>query len=388
MADIIGFSRTIVRLAVVAGFGSMLVACQPFGPSRSDVMTTGRLTASTEELASSIEVVQVDTTTVSRIKPATPVVTFASVLDDARPIGTVVGVGDALEVSIWEAPPATLFGGTASDTRIGTAIATARPTVLPEALVGPEGDISVPFAGRVPAAGRTLREIENDITERLRGRANAPQVLVRLVRNATANVTVVGDVNQAGRLPLTPRGERLLDALATAGGVRPPVNLATIQVTRNGHSYRMPLSEILERDENNIVLARDDVVTVLFQPYSFTVLGASARNDEIRFEAMGITMAQALARVGGLQDGRGDPRGVFIFRWERPETQGEPMKPVIYSFDLKDPAAYFLVQQFPMRDRDLVYITNSPVAELQRFVSIVASTILPLATVTTVAQQN
>ena len=45
-----------------------------------------------------------------------------------------------------------LFGG-ATDTRIGTAISTARPTTLPELLVGPEGSISVPFAGQVPAGG-------------------------------------------------------------------------------------------------------------------------------------------------------------------------------------------------------------------------------------------
>jgi len=189
-------------------------------------------------------------------------------------------------------------------------------------------------------------------------------------------------------LPLTPHGERLLDALALAGGATSPVNLATVQLTRNGRSSRMLLTDILEHGENNVVLARDDVIAVLYQPYSFTVLGAAGRNDEVRFEAMGITMAQALARIGGLQDGRADPRGVFIFRWEEAEEPGAPKKPVIYSFNLKDPTVFFLVQQFPMQDRDVVYITNSPVAELQRFVNIVASTILPVATVTTVIQNQ
>jgi len=310
--------------------------------------------------------------------------TFASVLGNVQPVGTVVDVGDALEVTIWEAPPATLFGGAAYDTRIGTGISAARSNALPELLVSPDGTVAVPFAGRVQASGRTLAQIQDAIVSRLRGKANSPQVLVRLVRNATATVTVMGDVGQSARLPLTPAGERLLDALAAVGGVKQPVNLVTIQISRGGASHRMILSDIIDKSENNVVLAKDDVVTALYQPYTFTVLGAAGRNDEFRFEAFGITLSQALGRIGGLQDGRANPRGVFLFRWEDPEAPGGLRKPVIYSFDLKDPAVFFLAQQFRISDRDIIYITNSPVAELQRFIGIISQTILPISAVSTV----
>ncbi len=379
--------RPPLRAALLALLPLALAACQPFGPSRTAVLRGGAVPA-TSGAAAPITVIQVRGDMAARFKPPAPWPAFADVLGGVQPVGTVVGVGDALEITIWEAPPATLFGGPAADTRIGSAISTARPSTLPELLVGPDGSINVPFAGVVPAGGRTLREIEAEIVRRLRGRANAPQVLVRLVRNATATVTLVGEVGQSARLPLTPRGERLLDALAQVGGVKPPVNLTTIQITRDGRNHRMALADIIERSGNNIVLAKDDVITALFQPYSFTVLGAAGRNDEIRFEAMGITLAQALGRIGGLQDGRANPRGVFLFRWEEPATPGGQRVPVIYSFDLKDPAVFFLAQQFRMSDKDLIYITNAPVAELQRFVGIVSQTILPIATVTTVIQQN
>lgn len=378
---------TIGRASLLGVSALALAACQPFGPGRQAVLNGGSVPAGPTEAAAQIKVVQVRGDMAAQFKPPAPWPAFADVLGGVRPVGTVVGTGDALEVTIWEAPPATLFGGTV-DTRIGTAISTARPTTLPELLVGPEGSISVPFAGQVPASGRTLREIEADIVRRLRGKANAPQALVRLVRNTTATVTVVGEVTNSARLPISPRGERLLDALAQVGGVKPPVNLTTIQITRNGRTHRMALADIIAQAESNIVLANDDVITALFQPYSFTVLGAAGKNDEIRFEAMGITLSQALGRIGGLQDGRANPRGVFLFRWEEPATPGAPRVPVIYSFDLKDPAVYFLAQQFRMTDKDLIYITNSPIAELQRFVSIVSQTLLPIATVTTVIQQD
>lgn len=364
-----------------------LASCQSFGPGRSAITDATSVPGRPGEAAAEIRLVEISSDAVSQLPQNRPTPPFSQTLGGVAPIGTTVDVGDTVEVTIWEAPPATLFGGAAADTRIGTAISTARATTLPGLVVGPEGTISVPFAGAVAAGGKTLRSIEEDIVRRLRGRANAPQAQVRLVRNDTATVTVVGEVAQSARLPLTPRGERLLDAIAQVGGVKPPVNLTTIQVTRNGENHRMPLSAVIERSENNVVLAKDDVVTALFQPYSFTVLGAAGRNEEIRFEAFGISLSQALGRIGGLQDGRANPRGVFLFRWQDRDDPSQLREPVIYSFDLKDPAVYFLAQQFRMEDADLIYITNSPVAELQRFVGIISQTILPAATVTTVIDQ-
>jgi polysaccharide export outer membrane protein len=366
---------------------TLLASCQAFSPTTSAISGATRV-PSASGTQTPIRVVHVSSDAAYQLPPVPAVVPFASVLSGMKPIGTMIETGDGVEVTIWEAPPATLFGAPAADTRIGTAISTSRPTVLPELLVGPDGTISVPFAGLIPARGRTLREIEEEIVRRLRGRANAPQAQVRLSRNATSTVTVVGEVNQSTQVPLTPKGERLLDALARAGGVKSPVNLTTIQVTRGGTNYRMPLSDVIEQSSNNVVLARDDVVTALFQPYSFTVLGAAGRNDEIRFEAFGITLSQALGRIGGLQDGRANPRGVFLFRWA---DRGDPANlrdPVIYSFDLKDPAVYFMAQQMRMENGDVIYITNSPIAELQRFVGIISQMILPVATTATVINQQ
>lgn len=365
----------------------LLAGCQAFGPGRSDIVRPSSVNPAPGQPSIPVRVIQVDGEAAALLPVNAPAPSFAQVLGGVRPVGTTVDVGDSLEVTIWEAPPATLFGGSVTDTRIGTGIATARPTTLPETLVGPEGTISVPFAGVIPARGRTLREIEEEIVRRLRGRANAPQALVRLQRNATSTVTVIGEVNQSARLPLTPRGERLLDAIAQVGGVKSPVNLTTIQVTRDGTSYRMPLTAVIEQSDNNVLLAKDDVVTALFQPYSFTVLGAAGRNDEIRFEAFGITLSQALGRIGGLQDGRANPRGVFLFRWADRSDPGNPKDPVIYNFDFKDPAVYFMAQQFRMENGDVIYITNSPVAELQRFIGIVSQAIFPAATVGTALQQ-
>jgi polysaccharide export outer membrane protein len=294
-----------------------------------------------------------------------------------------VDAGDMLEVSVWEAPPATLFGSVAIDSRGSPA--TTRMTAFPEQMISPQGTISVPFAGTIPVAGKSPQQIEAEIAQRLKGKANQPQVLVRVTRNASSNVTVVGEVAQSQRMPLTAKGERLLDAIAAAGGVRQPVGRMTVQITRGETVRSMPLDAVIQDPKQNVRLHPGDVVTALYQPLSFTALGATGKNEEIAFEAQGITLAQALARAGGVQDARADASGVFIFRFEEPvmlvaadtdaPTTPDGRVPVVYRLDLKDPRSFLVAQGFRMRNKDVVYVANAPAAELQKFLNILTAVV-------------
>jgi polysaccharide biosynthesis/export protein len=312
---------------------------------------------------------------------------FSETLGNQAILVRTVGAGDVLETTIWEAAPAILFG-TAPTTATTAVIATSHATTLPEQPVDDDGNIFVPFAGRVPATGRTLQAIEEDIANRLKKKANQPEVLVRMTRNLSSNATVVGEVNVSTRVPLVPGNERLLDAIAAASGVKQPVNKMTIQVTRADNVYSLPLETIIRDPRQNVPLLPGDVVTALFQPYSFTALGATGKNDEVNFETQGISLAQALARTGGLIDLRSNPRGVFIFRFERKDALAWPTTPVqttstglvptVYRIDLSDPRSLFLIQSFPIENRDVLYVSNAPITEVQKFLNVLFSVAYPI----------
>ena len=311
---------------------------------------------------------------------------FSETLGNQRIASRTVGPGDMLEVSIWEAAPATLFA-TAPVSSNSIAIATSHATTLPEQPVDDDGFIFVPFAGRIPAAGKTIQSIEGEIVNRLNGKANQPEVMVRMTRNLSSNATVVGEVNVSTRVPLVPGNERLLDALAAAAGVRQPVNKMTIQVTRADNVYSLPLETIIRDPRQNVPLQPGDVVTALFQPYSFTALGATGKNEEVNFETQGITLAQALARSGGLIDSRSNARGVFIFRFEPKAalawphepvmTTSEGMVPAVFRIDLSDPASFFAIQSFPIENRDILYVSNAPITEVQKALNVLFSVAYP-----------
>ncbi|MDR2787817.1 MAG: polysaccharide export protein [Candidatus Accumulibacter sp.] len=331
-----------------------------------------------------IRLVDVDDALARRLAEGKKLGQFADVFPGKGGSDHLIGPGDIVEVSVWEAPPAMLFGGVVLDPRSGPT--TTRVVTFPEQMVALDGTIVMPFAGRVPVKSRATQDVERDIVRRLTGKANQPQVLVRVIRNNTSNVTVVGEVATSTMMPLTPKGERLLDALAAGSGVRHPINRMAVQLSRGDVTATMALDAVIRDPRQNVPLRPGDVIAALFQPRSFSVLGATGKNEEIPFEAQGISLAQALARSGGLNDSRADARGVFVFRFEdaglieakdAPAQAGNGGVPVIYQIDLRDPASFFVTQHFPVQDRDVIYVSNSPAAEFDKFLRLLVSVAVP-----------
>jgi polysaccharide export outer membrane protein len=379
------------KLACLALSVFMLAGCSTFfssiGPSRRDIEHSAG-----ERPLPPIQLVDVNEEVTQRLVAQRSRHLFSEVLSNRPDQLQPIGAGDFLVVSIWEATPATLFGS-AQISPIGIPTPSLA-TTLPEQPVDGEGCITVPFAGRIPAAGKTLPDIAAEIKHRLAKKANQPEVLVLLTRNLSSTVTVVGEVTTSTRVPLTAAHERLLDALAFAAGVKQPINKTTIQITRGASVYALPLETIIQDPKQNVSLQPGDVITALFQPLSFTALGASGKNDEINFETQGISLAQALARSGGLIDSRSNPSGVFVFRLERKSAQvgsgptdSQPaattaggLVPVVYRVDLKDPRSLFWIQSFPVKDKDVLYVSNAPIAELQKFLNLLFTLAYPVLT--------
>jgi polysaccharide export outer membrane protein len=381
-----------IQISVIAAVSAVLLSgCAYFlptsGPSRGAIDRSKTVPPS----AGAIQLIDIDDAVTRRLLEQRKLRLFSEALGNERIAAHTVGPGDLLDVTIWEAGPATLFPITAMSPGFNPALVTSHATSFPEQPVDDDGSIYVPFAGRIPVAGKTLQAIDSDIAERLVKKANQPQVMVQMRQSFSSNATVVGEVNKSTRVPLVPGNERLLDALAAAAGVREPVDKTTIQITRANNVYSLPMDTIIRDPQQNVPLLPGDVVTALFAPYSFTALGATGKTEEVNFESRGITLAQALARSGGLIDSRSNARGVFIFRfepktaltWPREpvKTTPEGMVPVVFRIDLTDPASFFLIQNFPMDNRDVLYVSNAPITEINKFLAVLLSIAYPIVAI-------
>ncbi|MHB1266722.1 MAG: polysaccharide biosynthesis/export family protein [Acidithiobacillus ferriphilus] len=307
-----------------------------------------------------------------------------------NPLRYTVGPGDTLQIYIWEAPPAMLFAtGTASmNTPSGSMM-----TSIPEQMVGSDGDIVMPFAGKIPCTGKTLNEIGAEIRERLIHMAHDPQVVVRLVKNHAQSITVVGNVKKSIMVPMIPGGVSVLQAIAAAGGVVKPVNKVTIQLSRSGKVLQLPLEEIIRNPHEDVSLRGGDVLTALYKPLQVTVMGAAKETKEVDFQASGISLAQALAQAGGLNGNQADAKAVFVFRFEKPSLLPHWPKPVqltangevpvVFRFNFSDPATLFAAQTFPIQNHDLIYVASAPITDLQKFLGLIIQIVYPIQGLTT-----
>lgn len=381
------------QFVVLAGFFPFVFgisACSPAdliarsGPSRTTISSFSPPAAN-----SRIPVIPLNSHVVKRLQDSEAIVRFSDIFNSTSTPYVGIGSGDLIEVSLWEAPPAVLFSTSSIDAPNG-----GKQLTLPEQMVDSDGKISLPFVGSFQVSGKTPVEVERYIVSKLKKKANQPQAFVRLVKNNHSTLTIMGGKEATSMLPLISRGETLLEAIARAGGVKEPTGKISVQLTRQGNVAIMPLDDIIKDTSQNIFVAPGDIITILSQPLSFTVLGASGKNQEVEFESQGITLAQAVARSGGLEDNRADPRGVFVFRFEEPAVLTEQLPktidaqlmvngkiPVVYQVDFKNPETFLWSQKFLIKNKDMVYISNAPVAELSKFLNLITSSLYTVATV-------
>ena len=303
----------------------------------------------------------------------------------------VIGIGDTVQVVIWEAAAGGLFSAGGNDIATGS-----KSAAIPDQPVSTAGTIMVPYAGRIEAAGRTPEQVKATIEAALAGKAIEPQVLVSVSRSVYNTATVTGEVTGGGRIPLSTRGDRLLDVIAAAGGMSAPAHEVFVQLQRGKRTVRVPLQAVYANPAENIPIRPGDVISLVRDPQTFTAFGATGRNAEIPFEAKGISLVEAMGKAGGLLDYRANPAGVFVLRYEDPDLlsrlpvrpelqQSRASVPVVYRFDLRDPAGYFMAKSFRIYDKDTVYVANSTLTELQKFLLLLNTAVQPAVTGTSIA---
>lgn len=296
-----------------------------------------------------------------------------------------LGPGDVLSVEIYEVG-VSLFGGRASIAGGGGMAGGDAPSASGQALgqggltVDRNGNITIPYVGTIQVTGLTLAQVQQRILAGLRGKSQSPQVIVSLRSNVANTVVVMGAVTTPRRVPLTLARERLLDVIADTGGISRAAQSGSstatgtgtqdsiVRFTRNGRTVEQPLDSIVSGSPDDLVLLGGDRIELIRQPRTFTVFGAIDRISQVPFESRTLTLAEALARAGGPNDGRADPRSVFVFRLpagaaaleaKQPGAAPATVRPIIYRIDMLRAQNYFLAQQFAMRDKDVVYIANA-----------------------------
>lgn len=353
------------------------------GPSQKAIIN---LSEKQQENLPDVDVIEIDDNVVNSLFNQIQSQSFTHFKQKNANYSGTINIGDTLDVLIWEAAPAVLFGNVIAENAGG-----ANLTRLPEQVVNKSGKITIPFLGPITVKGKTTDQIQAEIARRLSTIANQPQALVRLNKNNSENVSVLRQGNSI-RMPLTSQGERVLDAIAAVGGSSQNLEDVSVQLTRNNEVKTLALEKIIANPKENIALRSGDVITLFSTPLSFTGLGAVGENKKVKFSVNGMSLAEGIGQMGGLIDTRTDPQGIFIFRhipfnnldieaqqrWQAKGYSAGMDIPTIYRVNLLEPKSLFWLQKIPLRDKDIVYVSNAPLAEFQKFLNLIFSITSPV----------
>ncbi len=301
----------------------------------------------------------------------------------------LIGIGDVISITIFEVGGG-LFGSsqTQNNALSGGVNTSVTNQTLSNLVVDRQGNITLPYVGKLHVAGRQVDEVQAMVQLGLKNKTQDPQALVVVANNLSATVLVSGDVKQPGRKPLSLAEERLSDIIALSGGPAHLIEETFVDFERDDKRFRVPLRRVQNDLDEDVLLQPQDRISLVFQPRTYTVFGATAKVSEIPFNAPTVTLAEGIARSGGALNERADPNAVFLFRFEspavadhlgvrNPNMQGTP---VIYRIDLLNPTSYFLAQKFELRDKDLVYFANARTDRLGKFLGLIGGLFSPIFT--------
>ncbi|MGR2738765.1 polysaccharide export protein [Billgrantia sp. Q4P2] len=269
-----------------------------------------------------------------------------------------IGPGDVISVIVYDHPELTIPAGS------------ERAASETGNRVRPDGTMFYPYVGRVQVAGMTLEELRSVISRRLSQVITEPQVEVGIAAFRSQKVYVSGAVERPGAQPLTIVPLTLLDAISEAGGARPNADWHNVMLTRDGREESISLYAMLRQGDltQNRLLRDGDLVHVpTSENQNVVVLGQVLKPGAIALGNERLSLTDALARAGGVNESRAQPSGIFVVRGNPPESE---KLATVYQLDISDATRLMLGTRFPLNPQDVVYVTSAPLSRWNNVISL------------------
>lgn len=270
----------------------------------------------------------------------------------------LLGPGDVVSVIVYDHPELTIPAGA------------DRPAAEAGNRIRPDGSMFYPYVGRVRVAGMTLEELRGLITRRLSEVITDPQVEVGVADFRSQKVYVSGAVETPGTLPITIVPLTVIDAISQAGGASDNADWHNVILNRDGREERISLYAMLrlgDLTENRLLRDGDVLHVPSTENQNVVVLGQVLRPGALPLGNERITLTDALARAGGVNESRAQPSGIFVVRGKPP---GSEKLATVYQLDISDATRLMLGTRFPLEPQDVVYVTAAPLARWNNVISL------------------
>ena len=290
---------------------------------------------------------------------------------DARrgPSSPLIRSGDRIILTIWDSQETSLI-----------TTPEQRSVTMPAMQVSPSGTLFVPYLDEVVVNGLTPADARRKIQNELEDIVPSAQVQLSHEAGRKNTVDAVRGFASPGSYPMPDRDYTILTLISQAGGISDSLRNPLVRVIRDGETYEIRVSNLLEDAKRNVLLRGGDQVVVDEDKRTFIALGATGTEELVHFEQENVTTLEALALVGGLSDSRADLKGVLILREYganavRDDSSGPNKSQVVFSFDLTSADGLFAAKKFRVNPDDLLIASESPVTSARTIFGLIGSVV-------------
>ena len=242
---------------------------------------------------------------------------------------------------------------------------------LNDALVKPDGTISLMLIGEVKIADLTINEAVKVIESRYENYIYSPKVSLIPYRLSSSEVTVYGKIERPGTYEITGT-MRVLDAVAKAGGLSTGLQLGnSVELADLESSYVVRNSEILPVDFielmrkgnmlHNIPLKNGDYIYISSAVNrEVYVIGEVIRAGHFPYRE-DMTVIQSLSFANGMKE---------TAYHEAIVIRGGLTHPRMFKIDMKA-VLQGKTQDFPLKPNDIVYIPRGKLANWNKIVNLI-----------------
>jgi polysaccharide export outer membrane protein len=169
-------------------------------------------------------------------------------------------------------------------------------------------------------------------------------------------------------VPLT-----LMDAITACGGMSADADWRSVVLTSKDKQGRTTKEELNlyallqngDISQNRVLTANDIIHVPRNDGLKVFVMGDVVKAETQRMDRSGLTLAEALNNVGGINEGSANARGIFVLR-----ASDEADKLVdVFQLNAKVGSMLILTTQFQLQPMDIVYVTSAPFARWNKVIS-------------------